>query len=273
MKQKEHEVHPVLPFLDASATVQTPILRIGEINKIIRTYSKKNLSPDPVTARITSYLDAEKNRQKDFLDCKVRVVFRPFRNTLYSVSSVKRGIIEVRLHVAFRQASAEVMAQLAGLLFCRSAAQRRKMPRAAYDQFVAALPAQAFALPGAKAELKQSGERGRHLSLCDSFARVNAKYFDGALALPDLQWSQKRMRRTLAHFDFRRDRLTVARGFDSPRTPLFVLDYLVYHELLHKFLEIGKRADGKRSFHHALFRKLERRFEQRAEAEAYLRSF
>ena len=69
----------------------------------------------------------------------------------------------------------------------------------------------------------------------------------------------------------RSDRLIISRVFDSPKVPQFVLDYLMYHELLHKFLGIGRRNDGRRCMHGADFREIERRFRHYDEATRFLK--
>ena len=54
--------------------------------------------------------------------------------------------------------------------------------------------------------------------------------------------------------------------------PLYVLDYLVYHELLHKHLGIGRRADGQRNMHGRDFRQWDRRFAEFKEAQIFIKS-
>jgi len=52
--------------------------------------------------------------------------------------------------------------------------------------------------------------------------------------------------------------------------PAFVVDFLVYHELLHKKLSVTWR-DGRRRAHTPQFRQAERRFPRCAEAQAVLK--
>jgi hypothetical protein len=157
-------------------------------------------------------------------------------------------------------------------MLCRRRDARRRLERAAYDAFVRAIPPEAF-----EQTARRNGSRrarpgpGRFRSLEECFARVNARFFAGALPKPELCWSPRRSRRLLASYQERSDRVIVSRLFDSDRVPLFILDYLMYHELLHKRLGIGRRADGKRHLHGAAFRQLERRFDRYAEAAAFLR--
>lgn len=199
-----------------------------------------------------------------------RVTFRPYRSTLYSFKVLPDGTARVQFHAGFQAAPDEVLLQAAHLMLCRSSAARRKVPRGAYDRYVQALPPEAFELPGARPARARSGP-GRFRSLEESFARVNAGYFGGGLVRPALCWSPKRSRRILGSYQERSDRLIVSRIFDSEQVPLFVLDYLMFHELLHKFLGVSRHANGRRCMHGVEFRRHERRFERLAEVLAILK--
>jgi predicted metal-dependent hydrolase len=67
------------------------------------------------------------------------------------------------------------------------------------------------------------------------------------------------------------DRVLVTRRLDSPQVPEFVLDFVMYHELLHKALGTGRGRDGRRRVHGPEFRRLERRFRGYREAEEWLK--
>jgi len=202
----------------------------------------------------------------------VRVLFQPFRATLYSFRIQPDATALVRFHSRFREAGAEVFLQAAHLMLCRTRTARRNVERAAYDAFVQNIRPEDFELPGARrASPRARSGPGRFRSLDESFERVNTAYFDGKLAKPKLCWSPKRSRRILGTYQDRTDRLIASRIFDDLRVPLFVLDYLMYHELLHKHLGVGRRMDGRRCMHGPEFRKLERRYARYREAVAFLK--
>ena len=69
----------------------------------------------------------------------------------------------------------------------------------------------------------------------------------------------------------RKDRLIISQVFDSPKIPHWVLDYLMFHELLHKFLGIGRRDDGRRCMHGSEFREIEKQYAYFEEAQAFLK--
>lgn len=201
-----------------------------------------------------------------------RVTFRPFRSTLYSYRIEPDGTARVQLHTAFRTAPDEALAQVAQLILCRTKKARRELPRGAFDAFVRALPKGAFNLPGARrGTAKAIAGPGKHRSLDESFARVNETYFAGRMARPKLRWSPARARRILGTYREEADTLIVSQVFDSPKIPLWVLDYLMYHELLHKHLGVGRRADGKRCMHGPEFKRLERKYARYKDAVAFLK--
>lgn len=112
---------------------------------------------------------------------------------------------------------------------------------------------------------KETGD----ISLENSFNRVNEKYFLGLLEKPNLRWGSS-SRRTLAHYDYHIDAITVSNLFQDANSEL--LDYLMYHELLHKKLKFYNR--GTRNYHHTgAFKKLERKFENYEEITKELNNF
>jgi len=200
----------------------------------------------------------------------VRVEFRPYRATLFSYR-IYDGVAKVKMHNAFREASNEVLRQAAHLMLNQRRKSRRFSDRAAFDGFVRNLPGEVFDQPGARRSGPRAQEKpGRHRSLEASFERVNARHFDGNMPRPQLCWSPVRARRTVGTYEEKRDRIIITRRLDSAKVPEFVLDFVMYHELLHKALGIGRREDGKRRMHGPEFRRLERRFPGYREAEEWL---
>ena len=93
--------------------------------------------------------------------------------------------------------------------------------------------------------------------LSESFDRVNAKYLDSILEKPNLVW-EGNATRTLATYNFHDDTIRVSTVFkDAPQS---VIDFLVYHEALHKLLKYQQK--GQRIVHHTRqFRRFEALFD------------
>lgn len=112
--------------------------------------------------------------------------------------------------------------------------------------------------------------RGMAHDLAESFERVNQEYFGGKMPRPALAWSRTMTGRKFGHYDFIHDRVCVSRTLDRPDVPLYVLDHVMHHELLHK--KHGFRFHGGRQHAHTPeFRADERRFRQYREADEFLK--
>jgi len=106
-----------------------------------------------------------------------------------------------------------------------------------------------------------------HLDL--SFKRVNQQYFHGKLSRPHLIWSARRTFRKFGHYQWDIDTVMISQSLDNHRVPEFLVDYVMYHELLHKKLGI-RYINGRRYSHTRNFRNEEQRFNEFEEAKKYL---
>lgn len=105
--------------------------------------------------------------------------------------------------------------------------------------------------------------------LGSSFRRVNEKYFLGLVDRPQLHWGSGSFRK-LASYDYHTNTITVSSLFRE--APERILDYLMYHELLHKKLKFSS-ANGRTRHHSSEFRRTEGQFEGYATVEAGLNAF
>jgi hypothetical protein len=149
--------------------------------------------------------------------------------------------------------------------------QRQKAPLAEVRQFA---DTQAFIHLAQKINNSppESGEvssRGRYHDLKTAFERVNRRYFKNRMVLPRLVWGSRQSRRKLGHYQPVTDTLLVSRTLDNPDVPKFVVDFIVYHELLHK--QLGVQVNGGRRYSHTpAFKQAERRFKQYQQAQEFL---
>ena len=91
----------------------------------------------------------------------------------------------------------------------------------------------------------------------DSFERVNAKYFYGLMEKPNLVFGNYTTTK-LGSYDFHTDTITISSILRHTEPEL--LDYVMYHEMLHKKLKFSNR--GLKTYHHTSeFKKREKEFE------------
>ena len=116
----------------------------------------------------------------------------------------------------------------------------------------------------------QLAGRGDHFDLCETFNKVNRQYFDSKLPQPRLLWSSRKTTRRLGAYHPESDTITINRRLDSADIPAYLLEYVMYHEMLHKKIGL-KEVNGRRYAHTRNFRDAERRFESYAQAEALIK--
>jgi len=108
--------------------------------------------------------------------------------------------------------------------------------------------------------------RGRAHDLNEIFARVNAAYFGGLMPRPTLAWNRTLTARKFGHYQPGRDTVMISVTLDAPDVPDYVVDFVMYHELLHK-KHGSMNVNGRRLAHSPAFRAEERRFAEYHEAE------
>jgi len=125
------------------------------------------------------------------------------------------------------------------------------------------------------AALDLAGERpdpktlGRHHDLRQVFDRVNGAYFEPRLDRPVLIWNSAITRRKVGHYQPVTDTVMISVTLDDARVPDYVVEFVMYHELLHKHL--GTRViKGRRYAHSAAFRQAEKRFRHYDQAQSFL---
>lgn len=89
-----------------------------------------------------------------------------------------------------------------------------------------------------------------------SFNRVNEAYFNGMLDKPNLQWGNASTSK-LGSYEYGSDTITISTIFKESRQEL--LDYIMYHEMLHKKFKFLSR-NGRNLHHSNEFKRMESRF-------------
>ncbi len=112
--------------------------------------------------------------------------------------------------------------------------------------------------------------RGHFYDLDAIFDELNTRFFHGLLGRPRMSWSQTKTRRILGHYDPAHNAIIISRIFDHLAVPRYVLEYIVYHEMLHLKHPVRLRG-SRRCVHSAEFQAEEKLFPRVAEANAFLK--
>jgi len=104
-------------------------------------------------------------------------------------------------------------------------------------------------------------EEGTHHHLGEIRDYLNSTYLQNRSTAP-VTWGRsngKRKSRSirLGFYDPVRNLISINRRLDKTDIPRYMVEYVIFHEMLHEVLGIGRRADGKRDIHGKTFRLLE----------------
>ncbi len=113
------------------------------------------------------------------------------------------------------------------------------------------------------ADARPRRARGRAHDLDALFDRLDARFFHGSLARPRLHWAPTLSRRQFGCFVRSLDLVCLNPVLDDPSVPEFVVEWVLYHELLHK-RHPTELSGGRRVVHGPAF-KAEERLHPRSE--------
>jgi hypothetical protein len=111
---------------------------------------------------------------------------------------------------------------------------------------------------------------GAHFHLEEIFEDLNLRFFGGMMARPTLSWSRSPSRTLLGHFDDSHNAIIISRIFDRPATPRWLVDYIMYHEMLHLKFPVEHRG-ARRCVHSPEFRAEEKLFPHYEQAKQQLK--
>lgn len=204
----------------------------------------------------------------------IQVTFFPFAGLNHTIR-IRRQRIYVRVSDLLREAPPPVHRALAHILIAKLFRKRVGSEHQELYREFAFQPHVVRASDLARRERGRkhlSGSLGQVYDLEQIFARLNRRYFENQLVKPVLSWSQRRTRRILGHHDRIHDAIVISRTLDSSEMPLFMIEYVLYHEMLH-VKHSPRLINRRRIFHHTAFRADERRFQYFDEAMAFLDRF
>ncbi len=202
-----------------------------------------------------------------------RVRFYPYAG-LTSTIFKRRDHYEVRLSDILEDAPVRVHFSLALVLLSRIDARYEVTPQEQepYEAW-ARRPAVQEAMGRVRADRgskRTLPPEGDVYDLRRMFRRLNRAYFRARLPEVSLGWSEQEARTRFGHHDEDLGHIVLNRRLDSTDVPERVVEYVLYHEMLHVKHGIGRDDEGRRVMHPKAFKEDERRFDGWREAEAYL---
>ncbi len=202
---------------------------------------------------------------------EVEAHFYPYAG-LSSTIRLRNGRVYARISDILRHSPREVLYALACILIAKlyrlkvAAEHERTYRSYAQDPLIRHATDTARRARGYKLT---TSPRGEAHDLDQLFDDLNARYFGGQMAKPLLSWSQQKTHRVLGHHDHLHGAIIISRTLDSVRIPRFVVEYVLYHEMLHA-KHPPRRDAGRTVYHSRQFRTDERQFERYHEAVKWL---
>ena len=199
------------------------------------------------------------------------VEFYPYSSLTLTIR--RRGdTMFVRFSDLLRRAPLEVQEGAAALLLAR--VYRRRTPRALVQPYL--LYARSDRTRGRITRMRRHRVRrigtlpqGRHFDLHTLFEQLNQRYFAGALERPHIGWSTRSWRRQFGCYDPGPNQIVLNRRMDHPGVPQFVVEYVLFHEMLH-VKHPTRRSGCSLLSHSPEFRREEKRFAEFSVARKFL---
>lgn len=197
------------------------------------------------------------------LGVPVRLRVTDNRSTMVSYKRQERSLA-LRLHHMFLDAPPEVLQALADY-----AGRGKGAAGKVLDGFIHQAQERIRAGRRKGAPLAPAG---RHFELKSIFDRMNEAHFQGGIRA-SIGWGRpttKRRRRTirLGVYDHHAREIRIHPSLDRPDVPLFFVEYIVFHEMLHQLFP-SSRTGGRAVHHPRAFRDRERAYAQYALAIAW----
>ena len=120
--------------------------------------------------------------------------------------------------------------------------------------------------------INRISQQGRFYDLEEIFEKLNQNYFNGVMERPRLIWSPRRSRRRLGYYHPESDAITISRSLDVTAAQPLLIEYILYHEMLHKALGI-RESNGRRYAHTREFKNAEKQFKDYSQATEMMRKF
>jgi hypothetical protein len=199
------------------------------------------------------------------------VEFYPYANLMHTIR-LRDQAAKVRLCDALRGAPLEILEAAAAMLLARM--YRRDPPQElleAYRRYTVAPPTRrrVAKLRRSRARVAKTGPQGKVYDLRPMFRRLNEQYFEGRLHKPQLGWSTRSWRTQFGCFDPALDQIVMNPWLDRAAVPAYVVEYVLFHEMLHVKHPLRAARCGIEA-HSGAFRQEEKRYAHYERARKFL---
>lgn len=164
-----------------------------------------------------------------------RVEFYPYSSLTLTIRRRDEEMV-VRFSDLLQRAPLSVLEGAAAILLAKI--YRRRIPRALvapYNEYAKSHRTRQRIQNMRSGRVRRASlhPAGRHFDMDAMFEDLNARFFAGALRKPHLGWSTQAWRRQFGSYDPGPDQILLNKRMDRPEVPRYVVEYVLYHEMLH----------------------------------------
>jgi hypothetical protein len=217
--------------------------------------------------------------QQTYRELRPRTPLPPMHIRFYSFVSInntirlRQGELFVRVSDLLEGAPEPVLHAIAHILLAKL--YRKPVDRAEsarYRRYVAShdIAAKARLVRQIRGRKHIHSASGHHYHLDEIFEDLNRRFFHGLMGRPQLTWSRDHARNRLGHYDPAHNAIVISRLFDHPRVPRFVVEYILFHEMLHLKHPVKLRG-SRRCVHSREFMAEEKVFPELDSAQRFLK--
>lgn len=202
---------------------------------------------------------------------KIEVIFYPYIGINQTIR-IRRSKVFVRLAEVCRDLPLAAQNALAIILVSKLLG--KKIPQTILETYRGFIKNQelrkkVIANKRAKGRKIITSAKGEIYNLDEIFTHLNQIYFDNKIIKPTLTWSARKTYRILGHHDSTHETIVVSKSLDDKKTPKYIVEFVLFHEMLHIFHPTQHR-DGRRYNHTPQFRRDEKKFAYFDEAENWV---
>lgn len=226
--------------------------------------------PPPTTEQIYATIFQRLKPRTELPEIKIQV--RRYANANAQIS-YQKNLLVVKMSDILAGAPEPVQEALAEILL--SKLFRQPVPAASQDRYRRFLNRKDVRqglelVKGLRGRKHLSDPVGKHYNLTELYEDLNFRYFGGLMARPTLSWSRHASRNLLGHYDPPHNTIVLSRFLDRAKVPQVVVEYVMFHEMLHLRHPAEQRAT-RRCVHTRAFKKEEKQFAGYDEAIAWLK--
>jgi len=186
---------------------------------------------------------------------------------------LRQGKLLIRVSDLLEGAPAPVLEAIAHILLAKMYRRPVEASHATrYRRYVSSheIVQQAHRVRQVRGRKRLRPARGHVYDLDAIFDDLNTRFFHGLMGRPRMSWSHAGPRTVLGHYDAAHNAIIISRIFDHTSVPRHVVEYIVYHEMLHLKHPVKLRG-SRRCVHSAEFQAEEKLFPLLSAAQAYLK--